>query len=172
MRWVAWGVVVATSVLALVISVAAQAQDLPQRKELRRADLSGAPGIEVITSLTELRPGDELPRHSHHGIETGIVVQGTMVQPTSQAPMMLAAGSPIFNLRDVPHGGYKVVGPGILSFRRPTSLTRESRFTNCRSKEQSPRTAFRADHRLHSWLAMQNQFYLPLNSASCVWCPD
>ena len=114
MKRIASGMVAAASALAMIVSVAAHAQDLPQRKELRRADLSGAPGIEVVTSLTELKPGDELPRHSHHGIETGIVVQGTMVQPTGQAPMMLATGSPIFNLRDVPHGGYKVVGPGNL----------------------------------------------------------
>jgi hypothetical protein len=28
--------------------------------------------------------------------------------------MMLATGAPILNLRDVPHGGFKVVGPGTL----------------------------------------------------------
>ena len=104
----------ATAIFAVAMSAVAHAQDLPGRKELRRADLSGAQNIEVISSLTELKPGDELPRHLHHGIETGIVVQGTMIQPPGQAPMMLATGAPIFNLRDVPHGGYKVVGPGNL----------------------------------------------------------
>jgi hypothetical protein len=32
-----------------------------------------------------------------------------------QEPMMLQTGAPIMNLRDVPHGGFKVVGPGSLT---------------------------------------------------------
>ena len=30
------------------------------RTELRRTDLSGAPGMEVVMSISELKPGDEL----------------------------------------------------------------------------------------------------------------
>jgi quercetin dioxygenase-like cupin family protein len=104
--------------IAFVVPIAAQAQDSPQRKELRRVDLSGAGGIaagmEVISSISEFRPGDELPRHLHHGIEAGYVVQGAMVQNPGQPPTMLATGAPILNLRDVVHGGFKVVGPGNL----------------------------------------------------------
>jgi quercetin dioxygenase-like cupin family protein len=100
---------------ALVMATAAQAQDSPQRKELRRADLSGAPGMEVISSISEYKPGEELPRHLHHGVEAGYVVQGAMVQnPGQPQPVMLATGAPILNLRDVVHGGFKVVGPGNL----------------------------------------------------------
>ena len=62
----------------------------------------------------ELKPGDDFPRHFHHGVETGYVLQGSMIQVPGQAPMMLATGSPVFNLRDAPHAGYKVVGPGNL----------------------------------------------------------
>ena len=51
------------------VAVVAQAQDSPQRKELRRVDLSGAAGMEVISSISEFRPGEELPRHLHHGVE-------------------------------------------------------------------------------------------------------
>jgi hypothetical protein len=58
------------------VAVVAQAQDSPQRKELRRVDLSGAAGMEVISSISEFRPGEELPRHLHHGVEAGYVVQG------------------------------------------------------------------------------------------------
>jgi quercetin dioxygenase-like cupin family protein len=100
--------------IAFVIPVAAQAQDSPQRKELRRVDLSGAAGMEVISSISEFRPGDELPRHLHHGVEAGYVVQGAMVQNPGQPPAMLATGAPILNLRDAVHGGFKVVGPGNL----------------------------------------------------------
>ena len=98
--------------IALVMPVVAQAQDSPQRKELRRVDLSGAAGMEVISSISEFRPGDELPRHLHHGVEAGYVIQGAMVQNPGQPPAMLATGAPILNLRDVVHGGFKVVGPG------------------------------------------------------------
>jgi quercetin dioxygenase-like cupin family protein len=94
------------------VAVVAQAQDSPQRKELRRVDLSGAAGMEVISSISEFRPGEELPRHLHHGVEAGYVVQGAMVQNPGQPPTMLATGAPILNLRDVVHGGFKVVGPG------------------------------------------------------------
>jgi quercetin dioxygenase-like cupin family protein len=100
--------------IACIMAVAAQAQDSPQRKELRRVDLSGAPGMEVVSSISEFKPGDEFPRHLHHGVEAGYVVQGAMVQNPGQPPMMLATGAPILNLRDVVHGGFTVVGPGNL----------------------------------------------------------
>jgi quercetin dioxygenase-like cupin family protein len=100
--------------LALAVAVAAQAQDLPQRKELRRVDLSGVQNMEVVSSVSTFKPGDEFPRHLHHGVEAGYVVQGAMVQLPGQAPTMMATGSPILNLRDAVHGGFKVVGPGEL----------------------------------------------------------
>jgi quercetin dioxygenase-like cupin family protein len=100
--------------LTLAIPVAAYSQDSPQRKELRRADLSGAPGMEVISSISEYKPGEELPRHLHHGVEAGYVVQGAMIQVPGQPPGQLKTGDPILNLRDVPHGGFKIVGPGSL----------------------------------------------------------
>jgi quercetin dioxygenase-like cupin family protein len=103
-------------VAAIVFGVAlvAHAQDSEQRKELRGVDLSGAAGMEVISSISEFKPGDELPRHVHHGVEAGYVVQGAVVQNPGQPPTTLATGAPILNLRDVAHGGFKVVGPGNL----------------------------------------------------------
>ena len=114
MRWVQSGIVVAAAVFAVAFASVAPAQDSAARKEVKRADLSGAPGMEVISSITELKPGDDFPRHLHHGVEAGYVVQGGMIQMPGQAPTMLATGSPIFNLRDAVHAGYKVVGPGNL----------------------------------------------------------
>src|SRR5260370_7782684 len=96
---------------AVVMAVVAHAQDSPQRKELRQVDLSGAAGMEVISSISEFKPGDELPRHLHHGVEVGYVVQGAMVQNPGQPPAMLATGAPILNLRHVLHGGFKMFGP-------------------------------------------------------------
>ena len=106
--------VVASAVALAVVAAAAQAQDLPQRKELRRVDLSGAAGMEVVSSVSTFQPGDEFPRHLHHGVELGYVVQGAMVQLPGQAPTMMATGAPIQNLRDAVHGGFKVIGPGNL----------------------------------------------------------
>jgi len=100
--------------LALAVPVAGYSQDAPQRKELKRVDLTGAQGMEVISSISEYKPGEVLARHIHHGVEAGYVVQGTMIQVPGQAPTMMATGAPILNLRDVPHGGFKVVGPGNL----------------------------------------------------------
>jgi quercetin dioxygenase-like cupin family protein len=78
--------------------------------ELKRADLDGAPGMQVITSRGEYKPGQTIPAHSHHGIETGYVILGAMIQLPGKEPMMLPTGAPIWNLRDVPHAGFKVVG--------------------------------------------------------------
>ncbi len=84
------GVIVASCIVAATVCYAATSNDMPARKEMKRADLSGAPGMEVISSITEYKKGDEVPRHLHHGVETGYVLQGS--------------------LRDVPHAGFKVVG--------------------------------------------------------------
>jgi quercetin dioxygenase-like cupin family protein len=108
------GILAGVCTLALSISFAVCAQDLPQRKEMKRVDLSGAAGMEVVSSVSTFKPGDEFPRHLHHGVEAGYVVQGAMIQTPGQAPMMLQTGAPILNLRDAVHGGFKVVGPGNL----------------------------------------------------------
>lgn len=111
MKWTRLAAILA---LALAAPIAGYSQDSPQRKELKRVDLSGSPGMEVISSISEYKPGEVLARHIHHGVEAGYVVQGAMVQNPGQAPTMLPTGAPILNLRDVPHGGFKVVGPGNL----------------------------------------------------------
>jgi quercetin dioxygenase-like cupin family protein len=84
--------------------------DSPQRVEQKRTDLSGAPGMEVIASTAEYRPGDVTKRHFHHGVEMAYVVQGARVQAPGKEAMMLETGTTIMNLRDVKHGGLKVVG--------------------------------------------------------------
>jgi quercetin dioxygenase-like cupin family protein len=110
MKSIRRGILLATGICAAVLSNAASPQDPSSHKELKRTDLSGAPGMEVISAINEFKPGDELPRHSHPGIETGYVLQGAMVQAPGKEPVMLQAGALIMNLRDVPHGGFKVVG--------------------------------------------------------------
>ena len=100
-----------TSAALLAPLSEAFAVDLPPgRVELKRADLSGAPGMEVISSITEFKPGETVATHLHHGIEAGYVVQGAEIEAPGHAPSRIETGTPVFNLRDVVHGGYKVIG--------------------------------------------------------------
>jgi len=110
MRAIRWAVLLASCISVVAVCVAAVSFDLPARKELKRADLSGAPGMEVISSISEYKKGEVIPRHLHHGVETGYVVQGTMIQFPGKEPAMMETGAPILNLRDVPHAGFTVVG--------------------------------------------------------------
>ena len=84
--------------------------DSPQRVEQKRAELTGAPGMEVIASVAEYKPGDSLGLHTHHGVEAACVLQGASVQPQGKEPIALPTGATLLNLRDVKHAGFKVVG--------------------------------------------------------------
>jgi hypothetical protein len=100
------------SVCALIATVWADTVpgDLPQRQQLKRADLTNSQEMEIITSISEIKKGETIPRHYHHGVETGYVLQGTLVQLPGQAPTMMQTGSAFMYLRDVPHGPITVVG--------------------------------------------------------------
>jgi len=100
------------AVFAIAVSLASavSAQDGSTRTMLNRADLAGSVNMEVISSILEVQPGATVPRHFHHGIETGRVLEGGMIQMPGKEPQMLATGSPIWNLPGVFHGGFKVVG--------------------------------------------------------------
>ena len=90
--------------------LARTSNDSPQRVEQKRADLTGAPGMEVIASVAEYKPGDSLGLHTHHGVEAAYVLQGASVQPLGKEPIALPTGATLLNLRDVKHAGFKVVG--------------------------------------------------------------
>jgi quercetin dioxygenase-like cupin family protein len=102
-KWLA--VFVATAAFAGL----AQAQEPPQRKEMKRADLSGTK-MEVILSTAEYKPGDLIARHIHHGEEAFYVLEGATVEAPDGKQMELKTGSGSINLRDVAHAGFKVVG--------------------------------------------------------------
>lgn len=107
-----------TALLAAVCLLAAPlsgwAQDSANRKEIRRVDLSGAPGMEVISSVSEFKPGESLALHFHHGVEAGIVLQGGMIQIPGKDAVPLPTGAPIMNLRDMPHAGWTVAGDAVI----------------------------------------------------------
>ncbi len=87
----------------------AQAQDSPNRKEMKRADLTGTK-MEVILSTAEYKPGEMIPRHIHHGEEAFYVLEGATVEAPDGKQIELKTGAGSINLRDVPHAGFKVVG--------------------------------------------------------------
>jgi len=95
---------------ALTAAGGVHGQDSAGRSELKRTDLAGAPGMEVISSVSEYKPGEELPRHFHHGVEMVYVLQGSLTQAPGKDPVMLAMGPALTFLRDVPHADFKVVG--------------------------------------------------------------
>ena len=88
--------------------------DSPQRVEQRRADLSGAPHMEVIASTAEYKPGESLALHLHYGIEAAYVVQGASVQAPGKTAMTLPAGATIRHHRDIRHAGFRIVGDNSL----------------------------------------------------------
>jgi quercetin dioxygenase-like cupin family protein len=102
------------AVIALVGLIAqvpiAGAQDVSGRKELKRTDLTGSPGMEVVTSIVEFKPGETIPLHSHHGVESAYVIQGATLQAPGKPPRNVPAGTNIQNLRDAVHGGDKILG--------------------------------------------------------------
>jgi quercetin dioxygenase-like cupin family protein len=103
--------IICSAFVALTMAIGASlwAQDYAGRKELKRADLSGAPGMEVVLSVVEMKPGDQLPLHIHHGIETAYVLEGGRVEVPGKPPLAMPIGAPIMALRDVEHG-FTVVG--------------------------------------------------------------
>ena len=97
--------------LGVATGIVAQTRtDISQRVEHKRADLSGAPGMEVVASTAEYKPGEGIDLHFHHGVEAAYVLQGARVQYPGKDPATLATGTTVMNLRDVKHGGFKVVG--------------------------------------------------------------
>ena len=82
----------------------------PQRVEQKRTDLTGAPGMEVIASISEYKPGEHLDLHLHHGVEAAFVIQGASVKIAGKEPTKLPTHATLMNLRDIKHGGITVTG--------------------------------------------------------------
>jgi mannose-6-phosphate isomerase-like protein (cupin superfamily) len=95
--------------LALMLVTAASAQDSPFRKELKRGDLTGT-NMEVITSISEIKPGETSTLHIHHGDESYYFLEGGTIELPNGRQMPIPTGAVGLNVRDVPHGAYKVVG--------------------------------------------------------------
>jgi quercetin dioxygenase-like cupin family protein len=88
----------------------ALAQDGMERTELKRADLTGADGMEVVQAILVVQPGTPIPRHIHHGDEISYVLEGATLELPDGKAIDLKTGTSIHFPRDTPHGGFKVVG--------------------------------------------------------------
>ena len=64
---------------ASLFTLAASAQDSPYRKELKRGDLTGT-NMEVITSISEIKPGETSTLHVHHGEESYYYLEGGTIE--------------------------------------------------------------------------------------------
>lgn len=81
-----------------------------ERTELKRADLTGADGMEVIQAILVVQPGTPIPRHIHHGDEISYVLEGATLELPDGREIGLQMGTSIHFPRETPHGGFKVVG--------------------------------------------------------------
>src|SRR3954465_8207638 len=91
---------------ASLFTFAAGAQDSPFRKELKRADLTGT-NMEVITSISEIKPGESSTFHVHHGEESYYFLEGGTIETPDGKQVPVPTGALGVNVRDVPHGAFK-----------------------------------------------------------------
>ncbi|MCK1420710.1 cupin domain-containing protein [Bradyrhizobium sp. 180] len=96
-----------TAILFFVLTFAAQAQT--NRQELKRADLTGT-NMEVIVSVVDVPPGNNLARHTHHGEEAVYVLDGATLALPDGKEIQFPTGAAVINARDVPHAGFKIAG--------------------------------------------------------------
>jgi quercetin dioxygenase-like cupin family protein len=94
--------------LGLTFSAAAQAQT-SKRTELTKGDLTGT-NMEVVVGLVEVPPGAAGVLHTHPGEEAYYVIEGASLETPDGKPVTLATGAAAINVRDVPHGAFKVTG--------------------------------------------------------------
>jgi quercetin dioxygenase-like cupin family protein len=97
-----------TGFVFLALTCSAHAGDAV-RTELKRSDITGT-SMELVISTTEAKPGEMIPRHSHHGEEAIYVLEGAIVETPDGKQIPFKEGSASVNVRDVVHGGIKVVG--------------------------------------------------------------
>jgi quercetin dioxygenase-like cupin family protein len=79
---------------AVIREAAAQAPAAPaiKRTVLQRTDVGG--GMEAVLGLAEIAPGGATGRHSHPGVETGYVLEGTATLVIDgEPPVAMSAGT-------------------------------------------------------------------------------
>ena len=90
----------------------AQAQEVT-RREIARAEVAGT-SKEMVLVETTIPPGAVSARHTHPGEEAFYVAQGSSIQYPGKPAAMRETGSGAITAREVPHAGYRNVGPTAL----------------------------------------------------------
>jgi quercetin dioxygenase-like cupin family protein len=86
----------------------AQAQT-SKRTELTKGDLTGT-NMEIVVGIVEVPPGASGVLHTHPGEEAYYVIDGATGESPDGKPVNFVAGSAKINVRDVPHGNFKITG--------------------------------------------------------------
>jgi quercetin dioxygenase-like cupin family protein len=94
--------------LSLIVSVTAHAQS-SKRTELTKGDLTGT-NMEIIVGTVEVPPGASGALHTHPGEETYYVIDGATLLLPDGTQINVEPGTAKINVRDVPHGAFKVTG--------------------------------------------------------------
>ncbi|MCK1312087.1 MULTISPECIES: cupin domain-containing protein [unclassified Bradyrhizobium] len=95
--------------VALLIAFTCAAQAQTNRQELKRSDLTGT-NMEIVISVVDVAPGNNLARHTHHGEEAVYVLEGATLALPDGKEIQFPTGAATINVRDVPHAGFKIAG--------------------------------------------------------------
>jgi len=66
--------------------------------------------MEIIVSVVEYPPGAVSELHTHPGEEAFYVLEGATLETPDGKPLTPTTGVSRINIRDVPHGAFKVTG--------------------------------------------------------------
>jgi quercetin dioxygenase-like cupin family protein len=66
--------------------------------------------MEIVVGLVEVPPGASSLLHTHPGEEAFYVVDGATAERPDGTPVVFEAGTGRINVRDVPHGAFKITG--------------------------------------------------------------
>jgi quercetin dioxygenase-like cupin family protein len=94
--------------LGMIVSVTAHAQS-SKRTELTKGDLTGT-NMEIVVGTVEVPPGASGVLHTHPGEEAYYVFDGATAESPDGKAVKFEAGTGKINVRDVPHGAFKVTG--------------------------------------------------------------
>ncbi|MEX0348864.1 MAG: cupin domain-containing protein [Paracoccaceae bacterium] len=84
------------------------------RTELSRADAPGSGTHEVIVARLEIEPGATVPRHTHHGDEHLVVIEGGTMRTGDGKEIEFPNGMAAHFPQGQPHGGLTNAGDTVM----------------------------------------------------------
>ena len=104
------------------------AGDLVQREILQQQPLSGSTDLVVIVSRLVLKPGGQIPLHTHPGDEHAVIVVGGPATLPNGKEVVFAPGTPMFFPEGQVHGGVTNSGDADLELLTTHVLRRDAPF--------------------------------------------